>query len=77
MKINWGDIEKSIETLRKVDGGFSSAHRGIVTLSDALHWMTGFWFKAAATPIWPGGPAHLRDVQLQSAITARKLAGIS
>jgi len=22
MKINWGDIEKSIETLRKVDGGF-------------------------------------------------------
>jgi len=45
--------------------------------ADALHWMTGFWFKAAATPIWPGGPAHLRDVQLQSAITARKLAGIS
>jgi thiamine kinase-like enzyme len=45
--------------------------------SDALHWMAGFWMKAAATPIWPGGPAHLRDVQLQSAITAWKLAGIS
>src|SRR6266702_8906836 len=34
MKISWGDIEKSIETLTKVDGGFSSAHRGIVTLLD-------------------------------------------
>jgi len=34
MKINWGDIEKSIGTLRRVDGGFSSASRGIVTLSD-------------------------------------------
>ncbi len=45
--------------------------------ADALHWMTGFWFQAAATPIWPGGPAHLRDVQLQSAMTALKLAGIS
>ena len=45
--------------------------------ADALHWMAGFWMKAAATPIWPGGPAHLRDVQLQSAITAWKLAGIS
>ncbi len=45
--------------------------------ADALHWITGFWFKAAATPIWLGGPAHLRDVQLQSAITALKLAGIS
>jgi len=45
--------------------------------ADALHWMAGFWLKAAATPIWPGGPAHLRDVQLQSAITALLLAGIS
>lgn len=34
MKTNWADIEKSIETLRKVEGGFSSARRGIVTLSD-------------------------------------------
>ncbi len=45
--------------------------------ADALHWMAGFWLKAAATPIWPGGPVHLRDVQLQSAITALSLAGIS
>lgn len=45
--------------------------------ADALHWLIGFWFKAAATPIWPGGPAHLRDLQLQSAMTAWKLAGIS
>ncbi|HLZ14569.1 MAG TPA: aminoglycoside phosphotransferase family protein [Candidatus Saccharimonadales bacterium] len=43
--------------------------------ADALHWMAGFWFKSAATPIWPGGPAHLRDMQLQSGITALELAG--
>lgn len=41
---------------------------------DALQWMAGFWFKAAATPIWPGGPEHLRDFQLQSALTALGLA---
>jgi hypothetical protein len=34
MNISWGDIEKRIATLTKVDGGFSPAHRGIVTLSD-------------------------------------------
>ncbi len=45
--------------------------------ADALHWIAGFWLKAAATPIWPGGPAHLRDVQLRSAITALSLAAIS
>jgi Ser/Thr protein kinase RdoA (MazF antagonist) len=45
--------------------------------ADALHWLAGFWLKAAVTPIWPGGPAHLRDVQLRSAITALKLAAIS
>ena len=45
--------------------------------ADALQWLTGFWLKAAATPIWPGGPAHLRDMQLQSALIAWKLAGIS
>src|SRR6266699_2967501 len=36
MNISWGDIEKSIETLTKVDGGFSPALRGIVTLSDGM-----------------------------------------
>ncbi len=45
--------------------------------ADARHWMAGFWLKATATPIWPGGPAHVRDVQLQSVLTAWKLAGIS
>lgn len=45
--------------------------------ADALHWLTGFWLKAAATPIWPGGPAHLRDIQLRSAMTALSLARIS
>jgi thiamine kinase-like enzyme len=42
--------------------------------TDALQWMAGFWFKSAATPIWPGGPAHLRDFQLKSGVTALKLA---
>lgn len=45
--------------------------------ADALHWMAGFWFKAAATPIWPGGPTHLRDFQLQSAVIAWRLATLS
>ena len=45
--------------------------------ADALHWLAGFWLKAAATPIWPGGPAHLRDIQLRSAMTALSLARIS
>ena len=41
--------------------------------ASALQWMAGFWLKAAATPIWQGGPAHLRDFQLQSGITALHL----
>lgn len=40
----------------------------------ALQWLAGFWLKAATTPIWPGGPAHLRDFQLQSGVTALGLA---
>ncbi len=40
----------------------------------ALHWLAGFWFNAAASPIWPGGPAHLRDIQLSSAITSWDLS---
>lgn len=39
----------------------------------ALQWLTGFWLKAAATPIWPGGPEYLRDMQLLSGITALEL----
>lgn len=41
--------------------------------SDGLHWIAGFWFKSAVTPIWPGGPEHLRDFQLHSGITALDL----
>lgn len=40
----------------------------------ALHWLAGFWFRSAATPIWPGGAGHLRDMQLQSGLTALQLA---
>jgi len=42
--------------------------------TEALMWMAGFWLKASATPIWPGGPAHLRDSQMESGITAINLA---
>jgi hypothetical protein len=42
--------------------------------ADALHWMAGFWLKAAASPIWPGGPPHLRDFQLEAGVTALSLA---
>lgn len=41
--------------------------------ADALQWLAGFWFNAAATPIWEGGPEHLRDFQLESGATAYKL----
>jgi hypothetical protein len=40
----------------------------------ALHWLAGYWFKSAATPIWPGGPQHLRKRQLHAGITAHTLA---
>lgn len=41
---------------------------------DAFHWMAGFWFNQAVTPIWEGGPEGLRDLQLLSGITALRLA---
>lgn len=41
--------------------------------ADALHWLAGFWLKSAATPIWPGGPADLRNSQLESAVAALQL----
>ena len=41
--------------------------------ADALHWMAGFWFNAAATPVWEGGPEHLRDFQLLAGVTALRL----
>ena len=42
--------------------------------ADALHWLAGFWFAAASRPIWPGGPAKLRDGQLRSALIALELS---
>ncbi len=41
--------------------------------AEALHWMAGFWFNSAATPIWKGGPEHLRDFQLLAGVTALRL----
>lgn len=41
--------------------------------ANALHWMAGFWFDAAATPIWEGGPEHLRNFQLLAGVNALKL----
>jgi len=42
--------------------------------SEALHWIAGYWLAAASKPIWPGGPESLRDFQLDSGMTALKLA---
>jgi Ser/Thr protein kinase RdoA (MazF antagonist) len=39
----------------------------------ALHWLAGFWFNSAATPIWEDGPEHLRSLQLLAGITALDL----
>jgi hypothetical protein len=41
---------------------------------NAFHWMAGFWFNQAVTPIWEGGPEGLRDFQLLSGLTALRLA---
>lgn len=43
---------------------------------EALHWLAGFWFASATRPILEGGPERsaLRDHQLQSGVTALKLA---
>lgn len=42
--------------------------------ADALQWIAGFWLEAASKPIWPGGPEKLRDMQLNSGLTALKLS---
>ena len=39
----------------------------------AVHWMAGFWIKSGCTPIWPGGPANLRDIQFKKGTTALEL----
>lgn len=42
--------------------------------SDALHRLSGYWFNSAVTPIWEGGPEHLRDFQLLFGVTSFRLA---
>jgi len=42
--------------------------------ADALHWIAGFWLKAATSPIWPGGPDNLRHFQLMAGIAALDLS---
>lgn len=39
----------------------------------AVHWMAGYWIKSGCSPIWPGGPAHLRDIQFKKGTTALEL----
>lgn len=43
--------------------------------TDALHWLAGYWLKAATRPLWPGASekSTLRDYQLSSGITALDL----
>ena len=41
--------------------------------ADALQWLTGFWLRGAATPIWKGGSESLRDLQLESGLAAMYL----
>lgn len=41
--------------------------------ADALLWMAGFWLYAAIRPMWPGGPTHRRDHQLEAGVTALRL----
>ncbi len=40
----------------------------------ALRWVAGYWLEAGSKPIWTGGPAKLRNTQLQSGMVALKLA---
>ena len=42
--------------------------------AEALHWLAGFWFYAASSPMWPGGHEKLRDFQLRSGLMALKLS---
>ena len=42
--------------------------------AEALTWMAGYWFLASTRPMWPGGPAILRDIQFKAAVTALRLA---
>lgn len=44
--------------------------------ADALHWLAGFWFNHASSPLLPGGgsgPDSLRSRQLESGVLAFKL----
>jgi Ser/Thr protein kinase RdoA (MazF antagonist) len=68
------DIELAATLTHIQKSGFDLPAELVKRLNaDALHWMAGFWFNAAATPIWDGGPEHLRDFQLLAGITALRL----
>ena len=69
------DLEMAATLTHVYKSGFRLPAELVATLNpDALHWMAGFWFNAAVRPIWPGGPEHLRDMQLESAVIALELA---
>lgn len=77
---NWTQLgDKDIElaqTLTHIHkSGYDLPYELVKQLNaDALHWIAGYWFNAAATPIWEGGPEHLRDFQLLAGVTALRLA---
>jgi hypothetical protein len=69
------DLEMAATLTHIYRTGFALPADLVASLNpDALHWMAGFWFNAAIRPIWEGGPEHLRDMQLESALTAMRLA---
>lgn len=41
---------------------------------DALRWAAGLWLESGIRAIWEGGPEKLRELQLNSGITALRLA---
>lgn len=42
--------------------------------ADALRWVAGYWLAQGSKPIWLGGHEELRGMQLQSGLTAIRLA---
>ena len=67
------DLAATLTHIQK--SGFDAAAEGFDSRRrDAFHWLAGFWFTEVVTPIWDGGPAHLRKSQLISGVTAMRLA---
>lgn len=67
------DLNSLLVSVHKSGLDVSTNYSSLIN-RDALFWLAGFWFKAACTPIWIGGPTHLRNLQLHSGITALQLA---